>query len=234
MLQGVPGTGTREGGLSGSMLKVNMDGIVMLRFHALCLRISIVASFLFITFLLPLYYTAQCFGNEAVQSACSPHAYNTTDYQRVTLANVPANNQEAREAGVNGGVLARLYMTAICFCVLVLVTLYFLQREWIHMLALRRVYYLEKDVWGDRRKELKCTLLYEDEKEEREEKRQHFSFEEDVRRRKAKKVLPKDSLGTEEHLEHRDPWIPHPEQRDTGTCEKIVHCVSFVPGPYQN
>ena len=39
MLSGVPGTGTREKGLSGLMLKVNLDGIVLMRFHHLCFRV---------------------------------------------------------------------------------------------------------------------------------------------------------------------------------------------------
>lgn len=33
LLTGVPGTGTRKGGLEGNLLKVNLDGIVLLRFH---------------------------------------------------------------------------------------------------------------------------------------------------------------------------------------------------------
>jgi hypothetical protein len=33
LLNGVPGTGTRKNGMEGSMLKVNLDGIVLLRFH---------------------------------------------------------------------------------------------------------------------------------------------------------------------------------------------------------
>ncbi len=33
LLKGVPGTGTRKNGMEGSMLKVNLDGIVLLRFH---------------------------------------------------------------------------------------------------------------------------------------------------------------------------------------------------------
>lgn len=33
LLRGVPGTGTRKGGLQGSLLKVNLDGIVLLRYH---------------------------------------------------------------------------------------------------------------------------------------------------------------------------------------------------------
>ena len=33
LIKGVPGTGTRKNGMSGSMLQVNLDGIVLLRFH---------------------------------------------------------------------------------------------------------------------------------------------------------------------------------------------------------
>ena len=36
MLRGVPGTGTRNKGLEGDMLKVNLDGIVLLRFIGEC------------------------------------------------------------------------------------------------------------------------------------------------------------------------------------------------------
>lgn len=33
LLTGVPGTGTRKGGMEGSLLRVNLDGIILLRFH---------------------------------------------------------------------------------------------------------------------------------------------------------------------------------------------------------
>ncbi len=33
LLKGIPGTGTRKNGMEGSMLKVNLDGIILLRFH---------------------------------------------------------------------------------------------------------------------------------------------------------------------------------------------------------
>jgi hypothetical protein len=33
LLTGVPGTGTRKDGMEGSLLKVNLDGIILLRFH---------------------------------------------------------------------------------------------------------------------------------------------------------------------------------------------------------
>lgn len=33
LLEGVRGTGTRNGGMDGSMLRINLDGIILLRFH---------------------------------------------------------------------------------------------------------------------------------------------------------------------------------------------------------
>jgi hypothetical protein len=39
LLNGVPGTGTRKEGMAGSLLKVNMDGIILLRYHGELLRL---------------------------------------------------------------------------------------------------------------------------------------------------------------------------------------------------
>jgi hypothetical protein len=67
------------------------------------------------------------------------------------------------------------------------------------VLALRRVYYLEADLWKDRKEELEQTLLMvEREKTERRQSMQHSNIERD-----------------ESYLVDRKPWIPHPEQRDT-------------------
>ena len=41
LLQGVPGTGTRKDGMAGINLRVNMDGIVLLRFHGEYLSLSL-------------------------------------------------------------------------------------------------------------------------------------------------------------------------------------------------
>lgn len=57
MLEGVPGTGTRRGGLAGSMLTIGIDGILVLRFHVLCTRIAGMATLLFMMILLPIFYT---------------------------------------------------------------------------------------------------------------------------------------------------------------------------------
>ena len=33
MLRGIPGTGTRDGGMSGQLLAVNLDAIILFKFH---------------------------------------------------------------------------------------------------------------------------------------------------------------------------------------------------------
>ena len=235
MLKGVPGTGTRRGGLDGSMLKVTMDGIVLLRFHALGRKIALFASCLCIVILLPLYYTAQCSGNydPALEPSCNATNYNLTNFDQTTLANVPSANRQLLERGRNG-IVGRLYGTSLCFAILVLYVLYLLNQEWQYLLAMRRVYYLEADVWGDRRRELKNTLLYEDmskphhkQQQTHDNRHAHFDFEEDDTDPKkeetketerngkfASRPPPVVDDGEKEHLVDRDPWIPHPEQRD--------------------
>jgi hypothetical protein len=192
LLEGIPGTGTRDKGQSGSLLKVNLDGIVLLRFHAVCLRVSLLAAVIFVTLLVPSYLSAQCFDS----SECG-EAYNLTDYQRTTLANIPANTAVADNTGTTTAadvvletipynhILWRLYAVVISFWIVASYLCLELQQEWAQILAMRRVYYLEYDIWGQRRNELKETLLQED------------------------------TAQKEPHLYNRDPWVPHPEQRDT-------------------
>jgi hypothetical protein len=124
MLSGVPGTGTREGGLSGSMLKATLDGVVLIRFHAMCLRISALATFLFVVILMPVYLSAQCYGSsdeeEVSSGGCTRAEYNLTNYEKTTLANVPSLMSDGDDAYKTifspgyDGTLARLY--AVCFC----------------------------------------------------------------------------------------------------------------------
>lgn len=121
MLSGVPGTGTREKGLSGLMLKVNLDGIVLMRFHHLCLRVCSLALFLYVLVALPVFRTAQCSRIRGDYDAEFCVEQNLTDYQRLTLANIPAldsNSTQYETFGeiiqgffdpVHNGILARLY-----------------------------------------------------------------------------------------------------------------------------
>merc|ERR1740139_1953036 len=58
LLHGVPGTGTRDKGMKGRMLQVNMDGIVLLRLHQLGFKVSMLTTFLALFVLLPLNLSA--------------------------------------------------------------------------------------------------------------------------------------------------------------------------------
>lgn len=262
MLTGVPGTGTREQGLSGSLLKVNLDGIVLLRFHAVCLRVCTTAAILYVVLGIPIYLSAQCYsGGEVEQAAhCSTNSYNLTNYQRTTLANVPAitNTNPTHTIGnKHGGILWRLYAIVFCFWIVALRLCHLLHAEWVQLLAMRRVYYLEYDVWGQRREELKQTLLYEEiatykrekihelqkqeQASEHHYRAKHFTFNHlgsHDNNNNNNDEFPKEgdrltlsmaaanaavtavslkgvTRNPEGHLTDREPWIPHPEQRDT-------------------
>lgn len=99
MLNGVPGTGTRDGGLSGTLLRVNMDNIVMLRFHSYGLRVTTLGFFIYTLILLPLYWTAGCAeldSQDDADASYREHCTNLTNYDRTTLANVC----ESRSLGI--------------------------------------------------------------------------------------------------------------------------------------
>ena len=49
LIEGIPGTGTRHGGMKGKMLSVNMDHITLLRFNSLGLKISIMSMLTYCT-----------------------------------------------------------------------------------------------------------------------------------------------------------------------------------------
>lgn len=253
MLMGVPGTGTREGGLSGSLLRVNMDGIVLLRFHAMCRRLAVLATTLCICILLPVYYSAQCYSSADLNSVqCSSAHYNLTNYDRTTLANVPAylsnqnyysnnntlsNNITAGSANwttvflPKNGILWRLYCAVFCVWILIAYTFQLLDTEWIQILAMRRVYYLEFDLWNERKRELQETLLAAASRERMKK----------LQTKKSKKPRPdqQDEYDEDEEwedemrLNHREPWIPHPEQRETvpnvALYSLLVGCLPSLP-----
>ena len=187
LLQGVPGTGTRNGGLDGLLLKVNMDGIVLLRFQSLCLKICALVTVLCMFIILPLNLTARCHYEESPGASVACFNWeqsNLTNYDVTTLANIPdlSDNQSAvssLSSSQHSGTLARLYIIVLCTWVIYVATCKALYWEWKTLLALRRVYYLEKDHWAERRSELEDSLL-----------RSRLDDEEDKR------------------MEKRDPWIP--------------------------
>lgn len=289
MLNGIPGTGTREKGLSGLMLNVNLDGIVLLRFQAICLRVCGTATALFVMIAIPAYLSAQCYTRtEDNGQGCGGNEYNLTNYERTTLANVPtiygtfSNSTDSSLPGgggghassplrtvvhANHGILWRLYAVVFCFWIVAIHLCRLLHAEWVQILAMRRVYYLEYDIWGSRREELHKTIYCDadetdagggsgdaDKTAERGGPSQDDDFDDlftghddndgqgSLPAGTATKRVAFDSARTkplksasamaesngndgsvggvdirkkEPHLYRREPWIPHPEQRDT-------------------
>ena len=262
MLRGVPGTGTRRRGLDGSMLRVNLDAIVLFRFHAICLRVAVLATVLCIGVVLPLNLTARCHNitNDPTDPEYDPQCfsadYTLTDYERTTLKNIPPltyadADDPLKNIGVDAGFierfiaafkhsaantiwglayrrnLGRLYGIVLCSWIITWYAIRVIGREWIDALALRRVYYLENDHWEDRKEELSETLLRDDDSDGDEEdsdddevggtcgcakKGDTAATRAQQRRRKNRPRSANKNIGAHHR---RDPWIPHPEQRDT-------------------
>ena len=309
LLQGIPGTGTRQGGHTGSLLRCNLDAIVLLRFHAVGLKVSAVATLLCLGLLFPLYWTSECHdvqsgGSDANTEdpdstttnwrydACAFETNNLTGYEQTTIANVPSYLPDEPEELLDDGTalyhqdqtLIRLYAAVFTLWILTAYLLNLLKREWIELLALRRVYYLEANVWGERKQQLQetlrqrpsqfqqrgpiprpeslpeCDSLLRDDTEEDNDHSKRFKKgqvtivqpENDLtqentdeiysqhtggerglfrrrrrhpNRRRRRRLLGHQPFNDDEddnmydveerHLMDRDPWIPHPEQRDT-------------------
>jgi hypothetical protein len=232
LLTGVPGTGTRKGGMEGNLLKVNLDGIVLLRFHALCLRVAIVATIIGIGLILPLNITARCFKGNS-NPLCNATSYNLTDFQVTTLANIPALDISSIDpedkawysawfgssilifGAEYSSLLGRLYAVVLFSWVIVFYKLHLINSEWVDALALRRVYYLEGHHWENRVNELNNTVL-RIESEDDDEEEEGDDTRGIIHRRKMNKLRKrKGKVKKTKELPKRDPWIPHPEQRET-------------------
>jgi len=209
---GVPGTGTRNKGLDGKLLNVNLDQIVLLRFHALCLKAAFLVTILCITVILPIYTTTSCPDyddlSDAGRDECNDFYVNSnlTDYGRTTLAHVPRFTpeicSETKNVFVGGlciGIRWRLIAVVMCTWVIWYYCCRLLKTEWEYLLPMRRKYYLEEDFWKNRRADLQETLL---------------------------------SANSIDEKEYRDPWIPHPETRDTPeNIELYSVLVGHLPTP---
>jgi hypothetical protein len=166
LLRGVPGTGTRKGGMEGILLKVNMDGVVLMRFQALCLKVCILITVLCLGVILPINLTARCHhqpNNIDTPPSCYGNT-NFTNYEITTLAHIPdlLNSTKVSDhiySKDRFGVLGRLYGIILCTWIVAYYACNRMYWEWKTLLALRRVYYLEKDHWSERRKELENSLL---------------------------------------------------------------------------
>ncbi len=88
MLEGIPGTGTRRNGWSGSMLRCNLEGIVAIKFHALCFKVAIFATVLCMTIILPINVTAECQPSISGAAICT-NITRLTNFESTTLAHIP-------------------------------------------------------------------------------------------------------------------------------------------------
>jgi hypothetical protein len=150
--------------------------------------------------------TARCYdeqqnGNNKYPGCESGGQHNLTNYDRTTLANIPA-----LEEGVTfGSLVGRMYGIALCTWVITMYACYLVRIEWIELLAMRRAYYLEANVWEGRKDELRETLLKDDDSEDEQAPSPLNRNNRDIKR----------SSTGEGRKGKRPPWIPHPEQRDT-------------------
>lgn len=91
MLEGVQGTGTRNKGWSGTKLRCNLDGIILIKFVNLCLKVSVLATILCIGIVLPINYTAPCVSEQGISQTydiCQDSA-NATAFEMTTFYNIP-------------------------------------------------------------------------------------------------------------------------------------------------
>jgi len=181
-LFGIPGTGTRNGGLHGPLLKVNVDGVVLLKYHTMLFKIALLVALLSTIILLPVYMTASCDPIIFGYGTCDYQEEQTknNDFLRTTIYNLPpkvynnntgenitesdltynitasvfsdfnplATNQTFQGLEKQGWVKNhtwRIYSAVICCVITYIYTLYLLQQEWIENIALRRIFFLERD-----------------------------------------------------------------------------------------
>lgn len=227
LLKGVPGTGTRKGGLEGTLLHVTLDGIVVLRFHVLSRKLALVATLLCCFLLLPLYLSAPCISvsssssnnnnesnKELLLYECNATLLNvqTNNFRHTTLSHVPDVMPETLIHAT--AIYMRLYTVVAVLWVITLYAFVLLKQEWADLLALRRIYFLERRPYSTewRQRLLKqassinissslslngnsshhstTTMIEDDDDELQQQQQQHVS-------------------------PRRPPWIPHPEQPDT-------------------
>ena len=134
MLEGVKGTGTRDNGWSGAKLKCNLDGIILVKFVNLCLKVSVLATVLCIGLILPVNFTANCIPEyyndiDENSTAFCQNFTALTQFEKTTLANIPEIAQPPNSTwyspavftsafGESTGYTMRMFTTmVVCFVI---------------------------------------------------------------------------------------------------------------------
>jgi hypothetical protein len=212
-LMGISGTGSRNNGWAGPTLKWNLDGVILLKYHKMLLKISVLATVLCLFVLLPAYITATCDPTMLGLQTCA-RLSNLTDFENLTIAHIPdkvwqdslsrpatnnSNNNPMEGVLWVPGVSLRTLLVVVCCCILYTYTLYLLWYEWMDNLALRRVFFLEADHYPRRIKELDEITAIQG-------------------------IIPVDPVTSE-----RPPYIPDPELRDTPPAVSLYSVLYQLP-----
>ena len=87
-MEGIPGTGTRDDGWSGPTLKMNLDGVILLKFHKMLFKIGLLATLLSCGVLLPTYTSSVCDPEIVSEHECQ-RLSSLTDFENLTISHVP-------------------------------------------------------------------------------------------------------------------------------------------------
>jgi hypothetical protein len=88
-LKGIPCTGTRNDGFEGPLLKTNLDAVIMMRFHTLLFKVSVLVAVLCTCVILPVNLTAGCDVVRFGEGTCAQREINNTLFRRTSIANIP-------------------------------------------------------------------------------------------------------------------------------------------------
>ena len=103
LIDGIPGTGTRTTGnnnnagysdannnTSNNLLKMtNLDNIILLKFHTLLLKISLLVAFLCTFIILPIYCTANCDPLLLGEGTCKHVSQYDIGFSQTTISHIP-------------------------------------------------------------------------------------------------------------------------------------------------
>mmetsp|Transcript_106364 Transcript_106364/g.216917 ORF Transcript_106364/g.216917 Transcript_106364/m.216917 type:complete len:1248 (+) Transcript_106364:328-4071(+) len=116
ILKGLPGTGTRKNGREGPLLKANLDAIILLKYHTLLFKVSVLVAFLCVVFLIPINTTAKCDRVVFGFVTCSQHNATNVGFYSTTIGNIPNkiyNNDRKElsdfEVGINSNVILSVF-----------------------------------------------------------------------------------------------------------------------------
>lgn len=100
LLEGIPMTGTRQKGKSGRFLKCNLDGIIVIKFHALLLKVALFATLLCCGIILPLNISSGCASLDSEQEICG-NITMLDNYGKTTISHIPTLVKAERASNVN-------------------------------------------------------------------------------------------------------------------------------------